>query len=642
MQNADMSNDGNSALTRFFTGINFRAYAFLGVHETERKNVPCTICRVWAPNAKTVSVAGDFNGWKPGENPMAPIGGGVWECFLPRLLKPLESYKFCVEKRSGGRLFKSDPYAFYYDGENGGKSKYYKIGYRWNDAPWMRRRAVKRRKEQPFNIYKVHPGFLRRDSDGNAFSYEKFAEELVPYVKDMGYTHVELTPIMEYPYDASCGFGTTGYFAPTSRYGEPLEFMNFIEKCHEANVGVILDWMPGCFPNDEYGLARFDGTPCYEYANPMRGAREEQGALVFDYGKSEVVSFLISSAVFWLEQYHADGLRLGDIASMLYPGRDKEDCPPDRNDGNANLEAVAFLQKLNETVSRMFPSALMIAEESSSWPMVSRPVCFGGLGFDYKMDMDWMHGAARYMTLEPVYRKYNHDSITFSFFNNFAENPVLPFPHGLDAREEVSLTGRMPGDDGQKLAGARALMCYMVAHPGKKLVFMGTELGLCGAWNWEKELGWSFLKEERCRKQRLFFKDLNHFYLNTPALWELDFSRDGFQWISNEDCTRSVIAFRRIGKNGREIIAVCNFLPEIRKDYRIGVPFSGVYAEIFSSDRIEYGGSGITNGSGIVSDHAEADGFEQSVGLTLPPLSVVFLRCRRRGSGPKRKNFPVE
>ena len=631
MQRADMSNDGSSPLSQFGLGANFKAYGFMGVHKTERGGDACTVCRVWAPNAKAVSVVGDFNGWKPGAAPMEKIGGGVWECFLPFLMKQFDPYKFCIEKQRGGRLFKSDPYAFCYDVRGGNESKYCEIaGYPWNDAAWMRRRTAKSRDAQPMNIYEVHPGSWRRAADGSPFSYERLAGELVPYVKDMGYTHVELTPIAEYPYDASCGYQTTGFFAPTSRYGEPRGLMDFVEKCHEAGIGVILDWVPSCFPKDEYGLARFDGTPCYEYADPRKGERKEQGALVFDFGRGEVVSFLISSAVFWLEQYHADGLRVGDAASMLYLdySRERGEWTPNKNGGNENLEAVAFLQRLNKTVTSLFPGAMMIAEDSSAWPMVSRPSGFGGLGFGYKWNTGWRDDMMHYMSLEPVYRRYNHDNVTFSFFKASSENFILPVSHDVAVRD--SLMNRMPGESGQKFAGVRALLCYMTAHPGKKLVFMGTELGQLNAWDCEKELDWPLLDDDRHGKLRDFFKDLNRFYLDTPPLWEADFSRDGFAWIANDDCPRSVIAFRRIGKTGKEVIAVCNFLPELRENYRIGIPYKGVYSEFFSSDRAEYGGSGITNGDDIAASDIAMHGFGQSVGLTLPPLSVLFLKCRRR------------
>lgn len=490
----------------------------------------------------------------------------------------------------------------------------------------MRRRAYKRRKERPLNLYGVDPGTRRNPENGKPLSFEELARELVPFVEEMGYTHVELTPVMESPRDASGGFGTTGFFAPASRYGDPRGLMKFVDQCHEAGVGVILDWAPAWFPNDEYGLARFDGAPCYEYADPRKAERREQNALVFDFGRGEVVSFLISSAVFWLKRCHADGLRVCGVESMLYLdySRERGEWLPNRNGGNENLETVAFLQRLNEAVHSLAPGAVTVAEETTEWPMVSRPAHFGGLGFDYKWNTVWREKLLRYMTLEPEYRKFSHDTVTIPLLGAFSENYILPLSSGADMEKPGSLLNRLPGEDRWKLAGLRALLCFMAAHPGKKLVFSGAESVEPDA----PDAG--FLRN--------FVRDLNHFYLDTPALWEADFSRDGFAWLANDDCSHSVLAFRRIGADEREVLAVCNFLPETREHYRVGVPERGLYAEIFSSDRAEYGGSGVTNGNHLPSEAVEMHGFGQSVALTLPPLSVIFLKCRRRGA--KRKEKP--
>lgn len=641
MQKEEESKNENLPLYLFHQGTNAKAYEYMGVHRTVVDKKDCMACRVWAPHAKSVSIVGDFNEWKPKANPMEKIGEGVWECYLPFAMQQYETYKYCVTSADGKQTFKSDPYAFHFETRPGSASKYYDIdGYNWKDPAWQKHKAVKEHYGQPVNIYEMHMGSWRRFEDGNVFSYDKLADELVPYVKDMGYTHIELMPITEYPYDGSWGYQVTGYFAPTSRYGDPKEFMSFVDKCHQAGIGVIMDWVPAHFPKDEAGLARFDGTPCYEYSDPRKGEHKEWGTLVFDYGRSEVISFLISSAVFWLEKYHIDGIRADAVASMLYLDYSRKDGEwiPNKNGGNENLEAVVFLQKLNETVFTLFPQVMMIAEESTSWPMVSRPTYCGGLGFNYKWNMGWMNDMLHYMSLDPVYRKFNHDNLTFSFVYAFSENFILPISHDEVVHGKYSLMNKMPGENEQKFAGVRAFMCYMMAHPGKKLIFMGTEFGQFIEWNYEKGLDWLLLEYPQHLRQQKFFRDLNHFYLDTAALWEVDFSWEGFAWISNDDYTQSVIAFRRIDKAGNEVVAICNFLPVKRENYCIGIPEAGTYEEIFSSDSVEYGGDGITNGESIHTVEQPMHGYEQSVCLTLPPLSVIFLKCKRRKA---KRNAPV-
>lgn len=643
MQKTNARVDRDDSLNRFLEGTNAKAFEYMGVHQASEGGTEGMVCRVWAPHAAEISVVGDFNRWQDGRDRMEPIGGGVWECFLPGVWSRFDAYKFCIVAADGKKLFKSDPYAYHFEAGEGKASKYYDIeGFPWKDGAWMKSKAAKPHYGQPVNIYEIHPGSWKRHSDGSILPYDELADQLVPYLKEMGYTHVELMPVTEYPYEGSWGYQVTGYFAPTSRYGEPKQFMRFVEKCHEGGIGVILDWVPAHFPKDEFGLARFDGTPCYEYADPRKGEHKEWGTLVFDYGRREVVSFLISSAVFWLEKYHVDGIRVDAVASMLYLdySRKEGEWIPNKNGGRENLEAVAFLQKLNETVFALFPDVMMIAEESTAWPMVSRPTYSGGLGFNYKWNMGWMNDMLHYLSLDPIYRPFNHDNLTFSFFYAFSENFILPISHDEVVHGKRSLINKMPGTYEQKFAGVRAFLCYMMAHPGKKLIFMGTEFSQFDEWNYRKGLDWMLLDYEQHRKQKRFFRDLNHFYLNTPALWEIDFSWEGFSWISNDDYTQSVIAFRRIDKKGKELIAVCNFQPVQRDNYRIGVPDSGIYEEVFSSDAVEYGGSGISNGTSIRSSQPPMHGCEQSISLTLPPLSVLYLKCKRRraksNKGPSR------
>lgn len=613
---------------RFHRGNESHAYNILGCHSC---GDGVFLFRTWAPNARSVSVAGNFNDWNQTSNPMEKVtDGGIWECRVSGL-KEYEVYKFCITDSGGNTVMKSDPYAYHYETRPSSASKVYDLdGYEWKDAAWLRKKQESSIYDCPINIYEVHFGSWKRYPDGNAYSYEKMADELIPYVLEMGYTHIELLPMMEYPYDGSWGYQVTGYYAPTSRYGTPKDFMNFIDRCHQAGIGIILDWVPAHFPKDESGLYHYDGEPCYEYADPRKGEHYEWGTCVFDYGRAEVRSFLISNAMFWLERYHADGIRVDAVASMLYLdyNRKEGEWVPNRNGGKENLEAVDFLRRLNETVFASFPKTMMIAEESTSWPMVSRPTDSGGLGFNYKWNMGWMNDMLWYMSLDPLARKYNHDKLTFSFFYAFSENFVLPISHDEVVHGKKSLIDKMPGSYEDKFASVRAFLGYMMAHPGKKLLFMGCEFGQFKEWDFESGLDWMLLDYESHQKMHCFERALNRFYRDNSPLWDNDFSWEGFSWIAHDDNTQSVICFRRIDHQGKELIAVCNFTPVKREQYRIGVPVYGTYAEVFTTDAEEFGGDGVKNGV-IDSEIYPMHGFEQSLSLTLPPLSVIYFQLKR-------------
>ncbi len=619
-----------SQLAQFNSGTNFRAYEFMGAIPSEIYGERGYSFAVWAPNAKSVSVVGDFNGWDTTMHPMNPQGSsGVWHCFVKNV-KEGQCYKFYIETKDGSAVYKADPYARLAQLPPETASVIYDIsGFKWTDEGWMKKRAATSPYSKPMLIYEMHLGSWRTKPDGSLKNYTEAADELCSYLKEMSYTHVELMPLTEFPFDGSWGYQVTGYFASTSRYGTPKEFMYFVNKCHENGISVIMDWVPAHFPRDAHGLARFDGTPVYEYPNPLKGEHKEWGTLVFDYGRQEVISFLLSSAFYWLDMFHIDGLRVDAVSSMLYLDYGRQEYMPNKYGGKENLEAIEFLQRLNVLAFEHYPNILMIAEESTAWPKVTKPVCDGGLGFNFKWNMGWMNDMLRYMSMDPYFRRDNHNLLTFSMMYAFSENYILPLSHDEVVHGKGSLIQKMSGLYGQKFDSLRAFMMFKMAHPGKKLLFMGGEIAQFIEWRYYEQLEWNLLDMEKHREYHEFMKELNRFYIENKPFWEIEDSWDGFEWINADDRDRSVVSFVRRGrKKTDEVIVVCNFTPVEYKNYVVGVPRQGTYAEVLSSAGTKFGGSGQKIKPASAKKKAQ-NTMPYSIEVDIPPMSALYLKRTR-------------
>jgi 1,4-alpha-glucan branching enzyme len=616
----------------FKTGKHFKLYEKLGAHIVEHKGRSGTYFAVWAPNAKAVSVIGNFNLWNDGKNKLSPRWdeSGIWEGFFPGILKG-EAYKYAIHSNTGEYLEKADPFAFYAEIPPKTASVVWQGKHDWQDKSWLLERKKIANDPKPYSVYEVHYGSWRRkQDDGNrSLSYLEMAKELVQYVKDLGFTHVEFLPIMEHPFFGSWGYQLTGYFAPTSRFGSPEEFMALVDAFHQEDIGVILDWVPSHFPGDAHGLYKFDGTHLYEHADPRKGFHPDWSSWIYNYGRTEVRSFLISNALYWLDYFHIDGLRVDAVASMLYLdySRKAGEWIPNVHGGNENIEAIDFLKEFNEVVYGNFPDVITIAEESTAWPGVSKPTYLGGLGFGQKWMMGWMHDTLDYFKQDPIHRKYHQNEITFSIMYAFTENFMLPLSHDEVVHGKGSLIGRMPGDEWRKFANLRVLFSYMFTHPGTKLVFMGGEFGQTSEWNHDKSLDWRLTEYDVHKGIQQLFRDLNMLYKSEPSLYQFQFEHRGFEWVDYSDSENSVIIFmRKSEKRGEELLVICNLTPEARHSYRVGTPFRGTWTEIFNSDNQKYSGSGVLNPGLLYTSPVKYHGKDYSVSLTLAPLSVSILK----------------
>ena len=633
-----MAEDIRTFLESFHNGSCTRSYAYLGCHRAVREGRDGFVFRVWAPNARGVNVVGDFNFWNPEDLPMVRISQGVWEAWSDRTAEGC-AYKYLVHHGDGKAVYKADPVGFRacrLPDTSSMISDY--TGFEWHDNLWFARSARRSALHSPVNIYEMHLGSWKRKEDGSAYSYAELGPMVAAYARDMGYTHVELMPLSEYPYDPSWGYQVTGYYAPTARYGSPKELMQFVDTLHQAGIGVILDWVPAHFPKDEHGLFEFDGTPTYEVADPAMNEHAVWATRIFDFGRPEVESFLISSAVYWLEVFHMDGLRVDAVSSMLYLDYNRPEFKPNRNGGHENLEAIELLRDLNTACFSVRKNVIMAAEESTAFPLVTKPGYDGGLGFQFKWNMGWMNDTLRYFGEDPLYRKFRHNNLTFSMTYAFSENFILPLSHDEVVHGKCSLVNKMPGDYRWKFSNLRLLLGYQMAHPGKKLTFMGAEFGQFIEWNFRQGLDWMLLDYEQHQKMQAFTRDLNHFYIDNGQLWADDLSWDGYQWIEPDDSGNSILAFRRIDKKKRELIVVCNFTPVAREDYRLGLPKPGTYVPVFCSDDAKYGGFG-ERPTEVVSEHIPYKHYDDSGLFRLPPMSITFYSRRPgrpAGSGEKK------
>ncbi len=616
----------------FRSGKHYKLYEKLGAHPANFKNQNGIYFAVWAPNAVAVSIIGNFNFWKNGQHNLNARWdeSGIWEGFFPGIEKG-EAYKFAIHSNSGEYLEKADPFAFYSEIPPRTASIVWEEDYQWKDQTWLDRRKSLVGKPQPYSVYEVHLGsWKRKPEDGNrSLSYKELIEELVTYVKKAGFTHVELLPVMEHPFFGSWGYQLTGYFAPTSRFGSPQEFMALVDSFHGAGIGVILDWVPSHFPGDAHGLYKFDGTHLYEHADPRKGFHPDWSSYIYNYGRNEVCSFLISNAFFWLERFHVDGLRVDAVASMLYLdySRKEGEWEANAHGGNENLEAIRFLKEFNEAVYGTHPDVITIAEESTAWPGVSRPTYLGGLGFGQKWMMGWMHDTLKYFKDDPIYRKYHQNEITFSIMYAFTENFMLPLSHDEVVHGKGSLIGRMAGDEWRKFANLRLMYTYMFAHPGTKLLFMGGEFGQTGEWNHDHSLSWNLLDYDLHKGVLQLIADLNALYKAEPALYQFQFSDRGFEWVDYSDRENSVMVFLRKGEERNDFLLVaCNFTPEVRTQYRVGVPVRGTWKEIFNSDNLKYGGSGQVNQGIQYTSPVKYHNKDYSLAVTLPPLGISIFK----------------
>ena len=623
-------------LKAFQSGESRRAFAILGCHRAVREEHAGYLFRVWAPNAKAVSVVGDFNFWNLEDLPMTMIGYGVWEAFSVYAQEG-QAYKYAVTAQNGNTVMKMDPYGTQCCALPETSSRVCSLeGFVWHDAAYRRQLAKTKSLESPLNIYEVHAGSWKRHEDGTHLNFVELGRELAPYCKDMGYTHIELLPIMEHPYEPSWGYQVTGYYAPTHRFGTPQQLMEFVDICHQNGLGVILDWVPAHFPKDLYGLYEFDGTCCYELQDPLMREHAEWGTRIFDYGRGEVASFLISNVIFWLEQYHVDGIRVDAVASMLYLDYNRQEYHPNRYGGKENLEAIDFLRKLNAAAFEEFPSVLMIAEESTAFPMITKPGFDGGLGFLYKWNMGWMNDMLQYMSMDPLWRKGSHNNLTFTMTYAYSENFILPISHDEVVYGKCSMLNKMPGSYDEKFANLRTFYGFMAAHPGKKLSFMGNEFAQFDEWKYASGLDWQLLGYERHHQMLDFVRTLNHFYLDHPAFWQNDTDWTGFQWLQADDRDNSVVAFRRVDRQGRDIVVVCNFCPVLREGYLMGVPKPYWYEPVLTSSDPKFGGDGVmpTVAKGVKGDWGQ---FHYTAEFTIPPLSVTYYLPRRTRKALKEK-----